>query len=225
MLQLIIFDCDGVLVDSELLARRAMASVLREAGIPATADTIAPFTGMKQPDILARIAEATDTPMPEGIGERMWPAIRTLFHAELAAVTGIAAFLQRLEIPRCVASSSHPERIRESLALTKLAGYFGDHIFSSHQVKHGKPAPDLFLFAAKNMGAEPAHCVVIEDSVAGVRAAKAAGMRVIAFAGASHADEAHRDALLAEAPTLLIDSYADADAVIEQMAELVRSDG
>ncbi|WP_181701025.1 HAD family hydrolase [Chthonobacter albigriseus] len=212
---LVIFDCDGVLVDSEILSRRAFADVLQAAGVPATPDMVTPYTGMKQPDILAGIARETASEIHPDVPGRLWPAMQALFREELTAVAGVAAFLERLDLPRCVASSSHPERIRESLEITGLAHFFADEaVFSSHQVKHGKPAPDLFLFAAAQMGAPPERCIVIEDSVAGVTAAKAAGMRVIGFAGASHADATHRALLAAAAPTALVESYEAAVALL-----------
>lgn len=190
---LVIFDCDGVLVDSEILSRQAMASVLNEAGVPATVEMIERFTGMKQADIIAGIVAVTGVPVPDTVAPRFWPAIRDLYQGELLPVESIGPALARLDalhprIARCVASSSLPERIRESLRITGLHVHFDDAaLFSSHQVAKGKPAPDLFLFAAERMGVDPARCVVVEDSVAGITAAKAAGMRVIGFVGASHA--------------------------------------
>lgn len=195
---LIIFDCDGVLVDSEVLSVEAMARVLSEAGVPATEQMIARCFGMKQADILLRIASETETAIPPGVPERIWPATQALFEQSLEAMPGVADFLDRLEgTKRCVASSSNPERIRESLKLTGLDRYFGADIFSSHQVARGKPAPDLFLFAAQSMSVEPAHCVVIEDSIFGVQGARAAGMTAFGFGGGSHIQAGHAEALLA----------------------------
>lgn len=208
---LVIFDCDGVLVDSEILSRRAMASVLNDAGVPATVEMIERFTGMKQADIIAGVAAVTGVPVPETVAPRFWPAIRAIYEGELAALEGIGRVLARLPTPRCVASSSLPERIRESLRITGLDAHFDDAaLFSSHQVANGKPAPDLFLFAADRMGADPARCVVVEDSVAGIMAAKAAGMRVIGFVGASHAGGgAYRDAIAAAGPDRIAEGHAE----------------
>ncbi len=194
---LIIFDCDGVLVDSEVLSVRAMQKVLNDAGVPVTESMIMACFGMKQADILLRIAEDTAMDIPAGVSERLWPATKRLFETDLQAMPGIADFLERAkDVKRCVASSSNPERIRASLALTRLDGYFGEAIFSSHQVARGKPAPDLFLFAAANMGVEPGRCVVIEDSIFGVRGALAAGMTPFGFGGGSHIQAGHTEILL-----------------------------
>jgi HAD superfamily hydrolase (TIGR01509 family) len=213
-IDLVIFDCDGVLVDSEPLSRRGMVDVLRDAGIPATVDLIAGYTGMKQPDILRKVGEVLGVEVPEDVADRIWPRTRTLFRAELQPVAGVATLLDRLDRPRCVASSSSLERIHESLTLCGLAGFFGDAVFSSQQVARGKPAPDLFLFAAQRMGAAPSRCLVIEDSIPGVAAARAAGMRVVGYAGASHIDDRHRAALVAAGPTVVLDGWDDVAGLI-----------
>ena len=163
--QMIVFDCDGVLVDSEVLSIRAMTGVLKDAGVPVTYGMIARYFGMKQADILIKLADETGANIGVEVAERIWPAIRDLFERELRPMPGVIEFLERhSEVKRCVASSSSPERIRNSLRLTGLTGYFNEAIFSSSQVARGKPAPDLFLFAAATMDVDPRSCVVIEDS-------------------------------------------------------------
>jgi HAD superfamily hydrolase (TIGR01509 family) len=205
---MIIFDCDGVLVDSEVLSVEAMRQVLNEAGVPVTAEMIARCFGMKQADILLRIEEETATAIPAGVAESLWPATRRLFERDLQPMPGIVAFLTQLDgVKRCVASSSNPERIRVSLALTGLDRFFGESIFSSHQVARGKPAPDLFLFAAQSMGAEPRRCIVIEDSIFGVQGARAAGMQAFGFGGGSHIQAGHSEILLAGGATAVEKSY------------------
>ena len=129
---------------------------------------------------------------------------------ELRPMPGVAEALAEIQLPCCVASSSHPERIALALRTMGLDGFFGDHVFSATMVARGKPAPDLFLHAAAKMGADPARCVVIEDSPAGVQAGKAAGMRVIGFAGGSHCREGHSAKL----------RFAGAEHVLTSMAEL-----
>jgi HAD superfamily hydrolase (TIGR01509 family) len=197
MVDLVVFDCDGVLVDSEVLSVRGMLAVLTKAGVPATSEMIGRRFGMKQADILAEVVRETGVSVPDGIAERIWPTTRELFRQELKPMPGIIEFLDRLrDRPRCVASSSSLERIRFSLARTGLDRYFGDAIFSSQQVAHGKPAPDLFLFAAARMDVDPTRAVVIEDSIYGVQGARAAGMRAIGFMGGSHIQPNHDAALL-----------------------------
>ena len=193
---LVIFDCDGVLVDSEVLSLRSMCRVLNAAGVPATEAMIGRRFGKKQKDILAHVAEDTGMTIPDDVDAAIWPATRVLFEAELAPMPGVARFLERLgDRPRCVASSSSLERIRFSLTRTGLIDFFGDNIFSSQQVKNGKPAPDLFLFAAERMGVAPERAVVIEDSIYGVQGARAAGMRAVGFLGGSHIQPLHDRAL------------------------------
>lgn len=195
---MIIFDCDGVLVDSEVLSVAAMHQVLVDAGVPVTAAMIASCFGMKTADILLRIASETGSDIPPGVTDRLWPATRILFERSLKPMPGVAAFLGQLDGTKvCVASSSSPERIRASLAMTDLDRFFGEDIFSSSQVQRGKPAPDLFLFAASSMNVEPGRCLVIEDSIFGVRGARAAGMTALGFSGGSHIQAGYAATLLA----------------------------
>lgn len=194
---LIIFDCDGVLVDSEVLAVKALKQVLDQAGVPANEAMIGRYFGMKQADILVRIAHETGVAIPPDVPKQIWPATRAWFERGLKAMPGVERFLVALgERPRCVASSSGVERIRLSLALTGLDRFFGDDIFSAQQVANGKPAPDLFLFAAENMLTTPDRAVVVEDSVYGVQGAGAAGMRAFGFLGGSHIEPGHGDQLM-----------------------------
>ena len=192
---LLICDCDGVLVDSEPLAARAMLALLNVTGTAATEAMFAECIGMKQADILAHLAARTGSPIDPGVPDRLWPETRELFSRDLTEVEGAREALAAIVAPRCVASSSHLERIRFSLDVTGLADLFGEAVFSSQMVRRGKPAPDLFLYAAERMGADPARCVVVEDSVPGVTGAVAAGMTAIGFIGGSHLDERHRAAL------------------------------
>ena len=202
---LIVFDCDGVLVDSEVLSIGGVVSVLNDAGVPATYPMIARYFGMKQADIMLKVSEETGHDIPLDVSARIWPAIRDRFEAELKPMPGLADFLRRHpDMPRCVASSSGPDRIRNSLRLTGLAPFFGENIFSSSQVARGKPEPDLFLFAAASMGFEPGRCTVIEDSRFGVAGAIAAGMTAIGFSGGSHI-EPHHERALAEAGALYVE--------------------
>ncbi len=183
---LTIFDCDGVLVDSELIALSELSDIMGEHGRPMdVAACRDAFMGMHNADI-ARAMEALvgrDLPAAGAIVRaRMIERLKR----ELQPVPGIADVLARLDGPRCVASSSDRARIELTLELTGLRRHFGAHIFSGTEVARGKPAPDLFLHAAAAMGFAPAHCVVVEDSVMGVRAGIAAGMPVVGFTGGAH---------------------------------------
>jgi HAD superfamily hydrolase (TIGR01509 family) len=186
-LELLIFDCDGVLVDSEPIAARSLAAAAREEGLALSADDcLARFTGLSLDCVLAALAADLGRPLAADFRTRLEARDRAAFAAELRAVPDVAAVIARLPFRRCVASSGSPEKIRYTLGLTGLLPLFEPHLFSAREVAAGKPAPDLFLHAAARMGVDPARCLVIEDAEPGVRAARAAGMRVFGFAGGSH---------------------------------------
>jgi HAD superfamily hydrolase (TIGR01509 family) len=189
---LVIFDCDGVLIDSEGLACRVDAECLAEIGIEMPVEVIAErYVGISMPDMLADITARLGRALPIDLAETMRQRVRVAFEAELAAIEGVADVLATLAMPVCVASGSEPARLAHSLGLVGLWQRFAPNVFSATQVRRGKPAPDLFLFAAERMSVVPAACVVIEDSPFGVQAAVAAGMRPLGFVGASHCGPAH----------------------------------
>ena len=218
--RLMIFDCDGVLVDSEPLAAIAYVRVYAKHGLAITPDIVAQCVGMKQADIFTRIEQLTGHAYPLEHADDVWAETRAVFTEQLQPVRGIADFLSSLSVPRCVASSSSVERIMHSLTLTGLLPYFGEAIFSSSMVSRGKPAPDLFLFAAGKMGAGPAHCIVIEDSPFGVQGAVAAGMKVVGFTGGGHTSPQHGEQLLAAGADGIFDSWR---AVAEAFPEMMKS--
>jgi len=196
---LVIFDCDGVLVDSETIACRIETGLLKEIGHPIGYDEFCRrAVGRSRKDTNAMLEEFWGCELPADWAERVRAVTLDAFAVELKPVPGIVSLLDRLGTrPRCVASSSHPSRIARSLELTGLARYFGAHLFSASEVRHGKPAPDLFLYAAARMGAEPVGCTVIEDSVPGVEAAVAAGMRAVGFTAGNHCLPGHEAVLKA----------------------------
>jgi HAD superfamily hydrolase (TIGR01509 family) len=184
---LIIFDCDGVLVDSEPISLHYTAAALTSAGYAIDADGVLErFLGISSAAMVAMVEQETRRPMPPGFVENLRHMILAAFERELRPMEGIAELLDRLDRPVCVASSSVPERIRLSLRVTDLLKRLEPNIFSATMVRHGKPAPDLFLLAAERMGVPPAACIVVEDSVAGIRAGRTAGMTVFGFVGGSH---------------------------------------
>lgn len=187
---LVIFDCDGVLIDSEVLSCRSDVALLAELGLHfELADYMALVLGTSAKETLARVEAATGRPLPPDFGARKAASTAAAFERELTAMPGIHAVLARVRAagwPVCVASSSSPERLALALRLTDLSNSFGPHVYSAVQVAHGKPAPDLFWLAAGQFGARPERCVVIEDSGSGVQAAVAAGMTPIGFVGGSH---------------------------------------
>lgn len=215
---LLIFDCDGVLVDSEILACQVDADVLTHIGLPYTAADIArQFVGVSLKDMIARIEAEHARALPEDFAERINHALFARFEAELRPIAGVRKAILSLPHSRCVASSSLPERIALSLRVTGLADLF-DNIFSATQVARGKPAPDLFLLAARQMGTCPEKCLVIEDSPAGVQAAQAAGMRVIGFTGGGHCGPDHADKLRQAGAPVVIDRMTDLPATVQAFA-------
>jgi HAD superfamily hydrolase (TIGR01509 family) len=197
--ELVVFDMDGVLVDSEPISCRVTAENLTAAGYEVTAEAVRQrFLGISTPDMMRAVEAALGRPLPPQFREHLRDTLLAAFARELKAMPGIGSLLDWLPVRRCVASSSHPERIRRSLEIAGLYDRLAPHIFSSSMVRHGKPAPDLFLHAAAAMDAEPARTVVVEDSEAGVLAGKAAGMTVIGFTGGGHVDDVdHGPQLLA----------------------------
>jgi HAD superfamily hydrolase (TIGR01509 family) len=182
--ELVIFDCDGVLVDSEPIAVRIDVEMLAEVGVTMSeAEVIERYVGRSPEVILAETEARLGRRVPDGWFERGEARIREAFARDLHPVDGIADALGALDVPVCVASSSGHDSLRFKLELTGLYERFAGHIFSATEVANGKPAPDLFLHAARRMGVDPAGCVVVEDSRYGVQAARAAGMRVLGYAG------------------------------------------
>jgi len=182
--ELVIFDCDGVLIDSERLAVEVDVLTLHELGWHLSeAEVIERFVGRSDRDTQAAIEAHLGRELPPGWGKRYEQLQRQAFAAALAPVDGILEALEQITLPSCVASSGTHGYLRYTLRLTGLYERFAGRIFSAEDVARGKPAPDLFLYAAKRMTAAPAGCVVVEDSRSGVEAARAAGMRVVAFAG------------------------------------------
>ena len=182
-IELVIFDCDGVLVDSERLAVRVESRLLTDLGWPLTeTEVLERFVGRSDADMLAKIESTLGRRVPEWT-DRYQHALHAAFRDELTAVAGVADAIDALAVESCVASSGTHDKMRMTLGMTGLHDRFDGRIFSATQVRLGKPAPDLFLFAASEMGVAPARCVVVEDSRSGVVAARAAGMRVLGFAG------------------------------------------
>jgi HAD superfamily hydrolase (TIGR01509 family) len=183
---LIIFDCDGVLVDSEVLSCRCLCDALAGCGIEVDLEeTLDLFLGRSLDAVLEHY-QGLGRSIPRQFPAELMAKVQETFRSALCPIDGIGPVLEDLKIPHCVASSSTLDRVSLSLSLTGLARHFGDRLFTAQMVDRGKPAPDLFLYAARRMQADPVRTLVIEDSVSGVRAAKAAGMTVWGFVGGSH---------------------------------------
>lgn len=207
---LIIFDCDGVLVDSEALACVVHADVLTEYGYAITAEQVHErFLGRSAREARLEVESELGRVLPDTYTAHLRATIDRVFGEKLTPVPHIAETLTRLSQPVCVASSGTPTRIRSSLGTTGLIDFFAPHLFSAMQVERGKPAPDLFLFAAAQMNTPPARCLVIEDSVPGVTGASAAGMTVVGFTGGSHCRPGDGNRLRAAGATIVIDDMRE----------------
>lgn len=184
---LVVWDCDGVLVDTERLVTRLESEWITDLGWAVTPeDVVERFMGRSEAHMAAEIERELGKAVPEGWQNALREASHELFRAELTAVEGVVDTLDALDragVPMCVASSSGHDRLRLVLGLTDTFERFEGRIFSAEEVANGKPAPDLFLHAAAQSGADPARCVVVEDSEAGVQGAVEAGMRVLGYAG------------------------------------------
>lgn len=221
---LVIFDCDGVLVDSEPISINLLREHCQRLGHALTEEeAYAAFLGRP-------VADAHKTAF-ELFGHRIAPIdlvdfqieVLELFRRRLQPVAGVREALSKVDSSVCVASSSNMQRIRESLEMTGLLQFFEPHIFSTDMVPRGKPAPDVFLYAAAMMGFEPSDTVVVEDSPAGIAAAQAAGMKCIAFCGASHASPAGLvNRLGPMAPDTLIDDMNQLGDAIRVLSEKTR---
>ncbi|HYE01556.1 MAG TPA: HAD family hydrolase [Alphaproteobacteria bacterium] len=214
---LVIFDCDGVLVDSEIIYCRVDAETLTAHGLPITVEEVVrEFSGHVGLDPYATVAARHGRPLPEGIREVARARLMAEM-AELPAMAGVADLLERMHHKKCVASNASLDWLTNSLRTTGLYDHFAPHIFSSQMVARGKPAPDLFLHAAERMGVAPERCLVVEDSVPGVTAGVAAGMRVVGFLGGGHIADGHAERLQACGARHIIRHMTELPALVESL--------
>ncbi|MCB1516310.1 MAG: HAD family hydrolase [Hyphomicrobiaceae bacterium] len=184
---LVIFDCDGVLIDSEVISARMLISELEKYGVQVNLEYVARhFIGRSYPVVLSQIRKEFGVVLPDGFEADYRARLIEAFRADLKIMPGVREVLGDLSVPFCLATSSSPNRLRQSLELVGIAGLFEGRATTASEVEHGKPAPDLFLHAAEKLGTNPKECLVIEDSLAGIRAGIAAGMQVWHFTGGSH---------------------------------------
>jgi len=220
---LIIFDCDGVLIDSELLTIGVEVALLAEAGIAITGDEIIErYVGISMKAMLADLEARFGLPLGDDFAARHAVQVNRVFERDLQAMPGIIDVLAGLTCKICVASSSSPDRLRHTLGIAGLYERFHPHIFSATMVERGKPAPDLFLHAAERMGATPLRCLVIEDSVPGIEAAAAAGITAIGFTGGSHCRDGHAARLGAAGAAIVVDAMAKMPKAIAGLSQRLR---
>lgn len=182
-----IFDCDGVLVDSEVISARMLIASLGSVGVFVD-DTHfrTHFLGRSFPKVVAEVQAQNGIVLPDDFESMYRANLLKAFEKELLPMAGVTGVLETLAVSSCIATSSSPPRVKRSLELTGMHSFFEGHVFTSSEVANGKPAPDLFFHAARQMGVAPENCLVIEDSVLGIKAAIAANMRVLHFTGGSH---------------------------------------
>jgi len=208
---LMIYDCDGTLIDSEGIACSVCAEALSAIGVPYTTALFAErYAGRPARETWEHVRQAYGVTLPDGFNQAINQEIHRRLDAEVMAVAGAREAILSIAGPRCVASSTGTVQLRKNLVTAGLIDLFGEAVYSAIQVKRGKPAPDVFLFAASQMGGDPAETLVVEDTVAGVTAARRAGMRAIGFTGANHSGPGLEQRL----------RDAGAERVVETMAEL-----
>jgi HAD superfamily hydrolase (TIGR01509 family) len=216
---LVIFDCDGVLVDSEVISCRAHAATLTRHGYPITADQVLDrFLGVSDREARMTIEAELGRSLPADFEAQMKQAALQRYADELRLVPYIAEAIAAIDLPKCVASSGTPEKIRHGFTCAGLHDILAPHIFSAVQVKRGKPAPDLFLFAAEQMKASPERCIAIEDSVPGITGAVAAGMTVLGFHGGSHCRPGYASTLRSAGAAVTFDDMRELPGMIGQIA-------
>ncbi|MEQ9442382.1 MAG: HAD family phosphatase [Cyclobacteriaceae bacterium] len=191
-IQAVIFDCDGVLVDSEILASQVSLRMLKPYGFEMNPQEYArAFAGKVEADILSLISRDHHIELPDDFLAKLRLQIEHALDHDLQPIPGVQETISKIPITKAVVSNSRLARVLSSLKVAGLSDVFGKQIFSAEMVEHPKPAPDVYLLAARELGVDPAHCLVVEDSQSGVMAAHRAGMQVIGFLAASHIPEGH----------------------------------
>lgn len=209
-IQYVIFDCDGVLVDSEILASQTVLEMLAPYGFTMDPEEYGRrFAGKIEEDILAIVRKEYSITLPDDFLSQLRLAIERRLNRDLQPISGMKEVISDLSLPRAVVSNSRSDRVIASLETAELTSLFGDALFAVEMVKRPKPAPDIYQYAARQLGVLPSECLVVEDSQSGVTAAHRAGMKVIGFLGASHIIAGHEEALKqAGAWTVVADAVA-----------------
>ncbi len=218
---LVIFDNDGVLVDSEIIAAEVESVLLTEAGYPISTEEMGErFAGMTWQNILLAVEREASIPLSASLIDKSEKILDERLARDVQIIPGVKEALAKLTQPRCICSNSTLHRLDRMLTHVGLKPYFDPHIFSARDLGEDKvkPRPDIFLHAAKEMNVKPSHCVVVEDSVHGIRGAVAAGMRVIGFTGASHTYPSHADRLTDAGAETVIARMSDLPATIKALA-------
>ncbi|MGL5115456.1 MAG: HAD family hydrolase [Beijerinckiaceae bacterium] len=219
MTGLVIYDCDGTLIDSERIVANVCLMAIHDLGLTSWTmdDYVSSFVGMPGVVGWGRVREALGRDFPDGFNECVDAQIDARFAVEPLAIPGVREAVHEIGGVRCVASTTRIDHLRKNIALAGLHDLFGEAVYSASQVRRPKPAPDVFLHAAAQMGHDPCDCIVVEDSIPGVRAAVRAGMRVIGFTGVAHAPDIMADRLLAEGVLAVAGGMAELPAVVGKL--------
>ncbi len=221
---LIIFDCDGVLVDSEIIAAQVESRLLTDAGYPISTEEMGErFSGMTWKNILLAVEREASIPLSASLLEKSEKLLDARLERDVKIIDGVKMALSRLTTPRCICSNSSSERLDMMLTKVGLKPYFDGHIYSAKNLgaDRVKPKPDIFLHGAQQFNVSPDRVIVIEDSVHGITGARAAGMRVIGFTGASHTYPSHADRLTDAGAETVISRMQDLPATIQALSEWV----
>lgn len=209
MFDLVIFDCDGVLIDSEIISAQMLVDELATLGVRIDLDYVARhFLGRSYPVVMAQIRAEFGLDLPPAFEDAYRARLLEAFRRDLKVMPGAADVLAAMRCPWCVATSSSPRRAEMSLQVAGLWPLVQGRLFTASEVARGKPAPDLFLHAAARIGADPGRALVIEDTLAGIRAARAAGMAVWRFTGGSHLKGRLEPEPVDATPDLRFDEFA-----------------
>jgi HAD superfamily hydrolase (TIGR01509 family) len=219
---LIIFDCDGVLVDSEIIAADVESKLLTDAGYPISTEEMAErFAGMTWKNILLQVEREANIPLSASLLDKSEKLLDLRLERDVQAVPGVEFAVSRLDLKRCICSNSSSHRLDMMLGKVGLKKLFALNVFSAKDLgpDRVKPKPDIFLHGAEKMGVSPSKTVVVEDSVHGIHAARAAGMRVIGFTGASHTYSSHADRLTDAGAETVISRMNDLPSVVAALSE------
>ncbi|WP_320199096.1 HAD-IA family hydrolase [Agrobacterium sp. rho-13.3] len=219
---LIIFDCDGVLVDSEIIAAQVESRLLTDAGYPISTEEMGErFAGMTWKNILLEVEREASIPLSASLLEKSEKLLDARLERDVKAIEGVKFALSKLTTQSCICSNSSSHRLDMMLTKVGLKPYFNGHIYSAKDLgpDRVKPKPDIFLHGAKQFNVAPDRAIVIEDSVHGIKGARAAGMRVIGFTGASHTYPSHADRLTDAGAETVISRMQDLPATIAALSE------
>jgi HAD superfamily hydrolase (TIGR01509 family) len=215
----IIFDFDGVVADSEVLSNTTLAEIVTELGIPTTLDdAYRDYMGKRFHEVITAIEQALGQSLPAGFANDYQRRTLSRFRADLRPVKGVREFIATFRgLPRCIASSSSPDRLAICLEILKMQSLFQGRVFSASMVARGKPHPDIFLYAAAEIGVQPERCIVIEDSASGVIAGRAAGATVVGLLAAGHIRDGHQAALADAGAHYVVHTYREAQEVVRNL--------